>query len=493
MKLNLKNLVLILLVFTVVLLCDEQISCVLHVHTKYSGEIKYSIEDIILMCKKFAIDSVIITDHDLIKVEFGIKPFHRVIKKSVEKNSVLKEKPEKYLQEIKWLNEKYPEIVIIPGIETTPFYYWSVQKETLILNNWHKHLLIVGIDEPQYFYNLPIIGNEYRSGRFVLYSLWPICLLPFLLILKPRLIKFLLCCIIFLVLLINFPYKYLPYDQYKNYNELPYQNLINYVNLLKIKNKKNYLIIWSHPEARNYQNPQLITQIKNLKIYAKTEPYPYSLLNTHNYDGFAIFAEGYRKIGKPGGLWDKMLTEYCQGKREKPVWCFSEIDFAEGSDQLNTRKNIVFVSKKSQEEILYSLSKGRFYALWCEGKKELKLENFVFVSTENVRKDKKTKFFVWDSSSSVIATYGEKIFNQGKVVIDGVVKFTDDSQNDVRIYIIRNSEVINILEGKTPYRINFVDENVSEVLSKETKKCYYRIFIESNYPHMLATNPIFVE
>jgi hypothetical protein len=48
---------------------------------------------------------------------------------------------------------------------------------------------------------------------------------------------------------------------------------------------------------------------------------------TRNYTGFAIFWEGMREIGKPGGVWDKVLKQFCEGQRKRPVWAIAELDF----------------------------------------------------------------------------------------------------------------------------------------------------------------------
>jgi hypothetical protein len=443
------------------------ISCVLHIHSNFSSG-KDSIEEIVDLAKQHNIDCVVLTDHFLRKVEYGLWPFRGIIKKSVSLPSVMKLGVEKYLSKIEEMNKKQKDVIVIPGLEITPHYFWSIEENSLVINNLHKHMLIMGLDKKNLFYSLPVIGNESNAGKVRILSFWPIVFILLGIFFKSKFLV--IFSIIFLT--INYPFKYLPFDQYKNYSELPYQNLINYINSIPQYYKTNSitpLIVWAHPEATNYEKKVLLKKIRGLNVYTQTKPYCGSLLKTYNYDGFAIFAEGYREVGNIGGIWDNMLNEYCRGIREKPVFCYSEVDYGESTGELFVKKNILYIRQKDYKNILLALKKGNFYSLWRDKEKELVLENFRFCDEKVI--------------------FGE-IYNKNvdKIKISFDVKFNPKTKNNRKIVvrIIKNGNIVFTKEGYDYVNVFFEEE-------KPKTKSYYRIFIESEYPNMIATNPVFVE
>ena len=58
-----------------------------------------------------------------------------------------------------------------------------------------------------------------------------------------------------------------------------------------------------------------------------TLPYPEVLHESKNYAGFAAIYGDHITVTDPGKHWDRVLMEYCEGKREKPVWGISTADF----------------------------------------------------------------------------------------------------------------------------------------------------------------------
>ena len=234
-----------------------QVPGVIHLHTVVSGGTK-TVNEYAQMAEERGIGIVIITDHDNAKYEYGIG-LKKIFKKVVEEDSVLKFGIDKYLGLIKDAGERNPDVMVIDGVESFPFYYWtgSYFKKNLTLNNRDKHMLVIGLDNPEDYKYMPLIVNGIAR-----------------------------------------------YDQYHGENYvLPYQDLINYVN------KKGGLTFWAHPEHE---------EVVNVKgVRAVTKPYYEDLLRTDGYTGFSVFYEGYNKIGRPGGIWDKVLMEYCSGKTLK--------------------------------------------------------------------------------------------------------------------------------------------------------------------------------
>ncbi len=441
------------------------ISCVLHIHSNFSSA-KDSIEEIVELAKQHNIDCVVMTDHFLRKVEYGVWPFRGIVKKSVSLPSVMRVGFDKYLSKIEEMNKKQKDVIVIPGLEITPHYFWSIEENSFVINNLHKHMLIIGLDKKNLFYSLPVIGNESNAGKIRILSFWPIVFILLGIFFKSKFLV--IFSIIFLA--INYPFKYLPFDQYKNYSELPYQNLINYINSIPQYYKTNSitpLIIWAHPEAPNYEKKYLLQTIRKLKIFTPTIPYGESLLKTYNYNGFSIFAEGYRDVGGVCKIWDNILTEYCKRIRKRPVWCYSEVDFGESSDPLYVRKNILYVKDKNYRSIIEALKNGNFYSLWRNEDKELLLKNLKVCSQS--------------------AMFGEKYkLNSSDVVLEFEVEFSDKTNSEIEVFIISNNTLVYRQKTFTPAKIIFKDLNPN-------KLSYYRIYIESKYPHKIATNPIFIE
>lgn len=440
------------------------LSCVLHVHSEFSGA-NYTVSNVLKLAKDKKIDCVILTDHFLQKVEYGLWPFRKIIKK-VQKCPSVMDDLEKYLATINYINDVQREVIIIPSLEVTPHYYWEVDRENnlLVVKNFHKHMLLLNLTDLNTYKSLPAIGNELNYAKFNILSLWPFIIIVLSLFLKSKFLF--LISLIFLAT--NFPFKKY-YDQYHDYGEHPYQQLIDFVNKKNFTNQieNNMLIIWTHPEAPNYEKVCVLKTIKKLKIGFQTSPYYNSLFNTYNYDGFSIFAEGYRKAGDISGVWDKVLLDYCLGKRKRPVWCFSEVDFGETEDPIDIRKNILFVKEKNYKEVIRALKFGNFYTVWKYKDEELQMLNFQL--------------------NKKIALFGERYkIDEDMINISFDIRWSNHKKEEGIVYIIRNGEVVYKKQHLFPTKIGFKEP-------KPKTFSYYRVYIESQYPHKLATNPIFIE
>ncbi len=440
------------------------LSCVLHIHSEFSGS-RYTIDDIYNLAKDNKIDSVILTDHFMQKVEYGFWPFRSIVKKMQKCPSVM-DNLEKYLTTIRNINNLQKEVIIIPSLEVTPHYYWEVDRENnlLIIKNFHKHMLLLNLTDLNTYKSLPVIGNELNYAKFNILSFWPLIVFAISLFLKSKF----LFVISLIFLIANFPFKKY-YDQYHNYGEHPYQQLIDFVNKKNFTSQieNNMLIIWAHPEATNYEKVCVFSTVRKIKIGFQTLPYYNSMFSTYDYDGFSIFAEGYRETGGISGVWDKILLEYCLGKREKPVWCFSELDFGETEGPIDLRKNILFVREKNYKEVIKALKFGNFYSVWRYKDKELQLSNFKLNRKE--------------------AIFGEKYkLNENIINISFDVKWSNDENKEGIVYIIKNGEVVYKKQHLLPAKIEFNEP-------KPKSFSYYRVYIESQYPNKLATNPIFIE
>jgi len=445
---------------------------IIHIHSVYSDEGVLSLQQITELARNKGIKVIIFNDHDIMKIEYGLFPLRNIIKKSVDRNSILKIGPEKYLNEINRLNKKYNDIIVIPGVESTPFYYWTGNtfKKNLTLNNWHKHLLIAGLYQPAQYYLLPVVGNEKNAGKFNLFLLWPvlILLISVLLFRINKTFSIIFFIFGFMFIINNFPFKVLPYNQYHgNQYDEPYQYLINYVNKIA---PETGMIFWAHPESPNFEKP-----VKINSINLSTPKYPNSLYATFNYTGFAYFQEGNRIVGSSGGIWDKILVDYCERKRNFPVWAIAELDYKEEGrlgTYIDSFKNIIFMEKNQEftaGNVIKCIKSGRFYLL---------------KKGQNNYEPILEKFEIKDNK--LTATMGNKIYIQNDYNLIINLRTSDNKEHFARIKIIKNGKIIKDYDTSIP-------KEITEKYNLDDKKIYYRIQIESDNNTELVTNPIFVE
>jgi len=254
----------------------------IHFDSQVSGG-KYTMGELAGIANSYGLDAAIITDHDNMKVSYGISPFQKFLKLSIQENSISRYGVENYLQEIDQINRIFPDIIFIPGVEAVPYYFWegSPMYNNLTLRNWHTHLLVFGFNSVDAFKNLPSIPNgglgykkpsgdimKYVTTNFMYFSMVALYIILFLItffsiikrsrrrhdiahVARRRRKKyrfswkaFFLTLIFAYVLYTEFPFLPDQYDQYhKNQGAGPFQELINYVN------QNNGLIYYAHPEV----------------------------------------------------------------------------------------------------------------------------------------------------------------------------------------------------------------------------------------------------
>ncbi len=448
---------------------------------------KYTIPQILQICREQKMKVVIITDRDLMRWEYGLKPFANILKKTVENKSILKYGAKRYFKEFAEIKKNNPDLVVISGVESAPAYYWSgdVFNSNLEMRDWHKHIISIGLKDARSLEYIPVTGN--RAGLALPYSwknlilLWPLLLLTGGIFcsrkraynykdeqgrpLGPRSKFFrntgvLLIVIAGIFLWENFPFRYYRFSLYDQKAGIkPYQNYINYIN------QHNALSFWAHPEAKNAE--------KNGDISIRTEEHTLSLLQSRDYTGFAVFYEGFKTVGKVNGIWDSLLKEYCAGVRKKPVWAIGALSFdATGNleDYFKGLRTVLLLPALNEEEAMKALKTGRMYAVLGGNSSQ-------FVLSE---------FSVMDEQASHKNIMGEQLLSKGAPVIEIKVNLLNGQAQPIKIKLIRNGEVIKMFESPVPVAINYLDEQ-----APAEGNFYYRLEIQG--PDMVAvTNPIFV-
>jgi len=483
MKFNTIRLIQILIVFCVGVfihglgIAEEylQVPSLIGLRTDFSDG-AHSLEYLVELAEKRGFQVLFINDHDRKVLEYGIRPFQNILKKKVEEPSINKGGPENYLNMIQSASKKYPEMILIPGAESSPFYYWKGNyfQGNLTVCDWERHILILGLKEPIDYEELPILHNG-LSTKYILPSIPPsyfFLLIPliisFYMIKGKRFVRYsgIFILVLTLLLLVNgHPFRSSPYDQYHgSQGILPYQLLIDYVN------SRGGLIFWNHPETRSGRG-QLGSISKN------TPPYPQVLLESKDYMGFAALYGERITVTEPGNIWDKVLLEYCSGQRTNPVWGISSADFhkeGQAREKLGNYPTIFLAKDRTKEGILDALRTGRIYAY--RGKVD-----FPRIILE--------EFSITDPKASQKGIMGEEIYLSGFPIISILLSTTGSEKgNSLTIRLIRSGQLIQTFTGETPLSIYYQDE-----FFEPGRKIYYRLDVRDKKGRKLISNPIFVK
>jgi len=464
-----------------------QVPVAIQISSKVSDG-KYTIPQILSICRDQGFKAVVITDRDLMRWEYGIWPLRNILKKTVEDGSVIKYGAQRYIREFKEIQKINPDLVIIPGVESAPFYFWQgdLIHSNLEIRDWHKHIITIGLNDARELENLPVASNRLGLAKpFSLKNLilfWPIILLAAgIFCLGKRTCDYknelgeqlatgskssqrlgmLLIVLAILFLVNNFPFRFYVFDQYRgDVGIKPYQNYIDYVK------RHSGLTFWAHPEARNVE--------KEGAVSIRTEEHSLDLLSSRDYTGFAVFFEGFKTVGKISGIWDSLLKDYCAGKRNSPAWAIGALSFdSDGNleDYLKDLRTVLLVDVLNQEECLKALKTGRMYAALGKNSSKFTLN----------------KFSVSDSQEGADKIMGEQLNVLKKPQIRIKADFLNGQPQLFKIKLIRSGKLVNTFEATAPLDIVYLDEQASEEGS-----FYYRLEIQG--PDVLViTNPIFVK
>lgn len=457
--------------FTEVSFADyQQVLGLMDLRTIFSDG-AYDPEYLVQLAKEKGAEALFINDHDRVVMEYGLPPLRNIIKKRVELNSINKIGAEKYLNAIRKVEKKYPDMIIIPGSETTAFYCWSGSpfKKNLVAHNYERRILTVGMEKAEDYENLPILHNGF-STKYINLAFSGIFLsLPFLITAiflirrrGPYRIWGVIIFIFGILFIINSkPFRSSPFDQYHgDQGILPYQLLIDYVD------SRGGMTFWNYPETRSGCR-------KMGPIYLNTPPHPQVLEEAIGYTGFAALYGDNTTITHPGNLWDNVLMEYCKGGRGRAPWGIATADFhgeGDGGEKLGNFLTVFFVRKKTKKDILEALRNGKIYA--CRG-------NYPYIA-------KLDEFSVYSPEGKSKGISGDRVVLKGNPRIKISLSAFKLASNHVRVRLIRSGDVIERIEGELPIEIDFEDKYF-----KPGEMVYYRMDVHGYGD--IVSNPIFVE
>ena len=450
----------------------EPAAALIDLRTTFSDGV-YDPEGLVQTAARKGFRVVIFNDHDRVVMEYGLPPFRNIVKKKIELNSIHKRGAESYLEAIREAGKRHPDMILIPGAESAPFYYWtgSPFSGTLTANDHERRILTIGLDKPGDYETLPVLHNGLSEGH--LRKAWPalaafgICFLIALTFVFRhgwwRVVGALLALVsaaFFVNVLFARPS---PYDPYRGkQGAAPYQLFINDVG------KKGGLTFWNYPETRSGTR-------RLGPIHVSTKPYPEMLLETEDYTGFAALYGDTATVTEPGNVWDEALREYCAGYRKHPPWGIAASDFhKEGGagEQLGNFQTVLWLTERSAHAVLEALRSGRMYAARGRFPKVPHLDEF------SVSADRP------DVAPRTIS--GQEVTLSGRPRIRIAVSAgAPGAGKEARLRLIRSGTAIHTARGLLPLQVDFTD-----IDAPSGKKIHYRMDLTGD--GAIVSNPIFV-
>jgi hypothetical protein len=447
----------------------QQVAGLIDLRTTFSDG-AHTIDQIVALARARGFGAVFVTDHDRMALAYGLPPFRNLLKKKEEHNSINLRGADHYLMAIREVQKKYPDMIIIPGSETSPFYYWTGNPlhGDLTAHDHEKRLLTIGMENPEDYRDMPILHNR-RNAALKNLTVEPffyfgaILLSGILIVWRgPLRVMGMICLPISLIFLLDHdPLQTSPFNAYSGPQGVaPYQLVIDYVN------NRNGMTFWNYPETRS--------GVRRLgPIQVSTKPYPGALQASKGYTGFSALYGDNITVTEPGNLWDMTLAEYCRGYRMWPPWGIATGDYhGEGKDgdRLGNYPTVFLVQEKKKEAILKAMQTGRMYACQTQHPLMPRLDEF-FVSTPDGQKT---------------AISGEEVTMSGHPKIHIALSASGAvASSPVTVRLIRSGTIIKTFAGNLPLNLEHEDPYFHR-----GEKIYYRMDMRGC--GTIVSNPIFV-
>jgi hypothetical protein len=461
----------LLFLFPAILIAGEKqyrhYPAVIHVHSAVSSG-KFDFAGLAKRARKWNIPILIFTDHQRHTVEYGLWPFRETLKRGGTHPSIDDCSAARYIAEIDALDRANPDMVLIPGMELVPYYYYTggYFSGDLRIHDFHRNMIVFGLPEAADFDALPTIHGPW-SLRFLWQQLPAflvmLALIAAALIAMRRVKKRLLRIMLFMMLVFfvlgaynDLPVRNTRYSQYAGpVGGRPYQDVIDAVH------ERGGIIAWAHPEAYQPVGVQRVGPVEFV-----TEPYPELVFNTRGSDAFAGVYGDMITFTQPGGPWDRALADYCAGAHEKPPYIFGERDYAGPPVRLNLHQTVFLLKELSREEVFAAFREGRMYAMQAPRQEELRVDLAARAPGKNA------SVIMGGTLHAAQAEVSFEVRCERRVALN--------------VEIIKDGRVIQKLENqKPPIKHGFI------VDVPQGKTTYVRLTI-TGAGKVLLTNPVFI-
>jgi hypothetical protein len=463
----------------------EALRAELHAHTDIStGD--FSLDALADLAGKRGIDVLLLSENYLVRIEYGLPPFRALTRVVHEERSVLSHGADRYLARVAATRRRFPRLVIVPGVEVIPHYYWtgSPVNFDLTLHDTQKNVLVFGISDPEKLNALPAIGSG--GTRFSLASLvdvLPVVLLvpgvrfiivkrqqrirvgrAWVIVRRRRWIIGTVCCLIGALAVVRaFPFSAERYAYWQPLGVAPHQALIDQVR------EWGGVTVWSFPEARDAGQ----RFVGPVRVSWRTEPYADDLLRTFRYTAFGALYEDTTRFEQPGRGWDRMLGEYVAGERSQPAWAVAESGFHgyRAGKQVGAVQTVFLASERSEAGVLDAFKRGRMYGLLRLDGPQLALGDFSV------------------TDGSAVAGLGETLSVPAGTPI--MVQIGLDVQGGttqrVRVNLVKNGTIVQGWASEAPGALTYRD-------TFDGTPSFYRVDVMAvGAPSRLLGNPVFVK
>jgi len=436
-----------------------------------------SVQELMTQAEAKGLDGLLFGDHDHKSIQYGVPYVERVLRIKMGRPSLLDNGAATYLSEINRIDQSDDTLVLVPGVESAPFYYWTGNPldKNLVAHNWDKHLLIIGLPNSRDYEELPTLNSSFTT-RYLAddYLLSLIFFVGALIGLygfmgkRRRGVSFIFALVMTLLAANTHPFKSSPFDQYHgDQGVVPYQYLIDYAD------SKGALVFWSHLETPVSEE----LQGDLIQVKTRTDRHPEDLLLTRRYTGFQAMGTSQISAVEVGKEWDQVLMQYLDGKRDRPVWGYGANDFRceeKDGDRLGGVRTVVLAKQKSRPAMVEALGAGRMYAVkQGEGKNRLSLDTFELI----------------DPATGNRALMGEELKTVGPPDIGLKISMTGGESNArAQIRLIRNGQVVKRGLLSLPYE--GVWQDAAAGLSQ---RGYYRLLVDVDDHNQMVSNPIFFD
>lgn len=435
-----------------------------------------SVQELMTQAEANGLDGLLFGDHDRKSIQYGVPYVERILRVKMGSPALLDNGAATYLSEINQIDKTDDTLILVPGVESAPFYYWTGNPldMDLVAHNWDKHLLIIGLPNSRDYEELPTLNSSFTT-RYLEDNYFPFLIFfvgaligfyGFMGKRRGRGLSFIFACVMSLLAANTHPFKSSPFDQYHGDQGVqPYQNLIDYAV------SKGALVFWNHlerPVREGFQGD--LIQVKT-----RTDSHPEDLLLTRRYTGFQAMSVSQISAVEPGKEWDQVLMQYLEGKRDRPVWGYGANDFhceGKGGNLLGEVRTVVLSSRKNRPAMVKAIGAGRMYAVkQGEGKSRLSLDTFELK----------------DPATGHQAVMGEELRTASPPDIGLKISMTGGDPNArAQVRLIRNGQVVKRGVFRLPYEGMWQGAAVGPV-----QRGYYRLLVEMDAHNQLVSNPIF--
>lgn len=457
----------------------------IHVHSDVStGD--FSLDGLADLAEKQGVDVLMLSENYLVRIEYSLPPFRALTRVTYADRSVRAYGIERFLARVAATQRRFPRLVIIPGVEVIPHYYWTGSPFDLdmTLHDTQKNLLIFGLSDAAKLRGLPVIGNG--AGQFTLASV--IDVVPALLLIpgvrlllvkrqqririgrawvivrRRRWITGTLFCVIGTVAAVRaWPFGGDRYPYWQNPGLAPHQDLINHVHDL------GGITVWSFPEARDTGE----RFVGPVHVSWRTDPYPDDLLRTSRYTAFGAVYEDTTSFEHAGRGWDTVLGQYARGERSQPAWAMAESGFHgfHAGKRIGHVQTVFLTNDRSEAGVLDTFKRGRMYALLRSGTAPLSLAEFTV------------------TGGSTSAGTGETLRIPAGTLLEVRigVDIGGGAAQPIRVNLVRNGSIVASWAADAPCRLVYREPF-------DGAPGYFRLGVGVvNTPGRLLSNPIFVK